>query len=69
MQQFLKEQRLAYLQVLKAKAAPEELKSLNRASGRFATVFAAGSLAIKYEIFPWKRDDLLQAILSCSSMD
>ena len=65
LQQFLKEQRLAYLQVLKAKAAAEELKSLNRASGRFATVFAAGSLAIKYEIFPWKRDDLLQAILSC----
>ena len=65
LRKFLKEERLAYLQVLKAKAAAEELKPLNRASGRFATVFAAGSLAIKYEILPWKRDDLLQAILSC----
>ena len=65
LQGFLKEERLAYLQVLKAKAAAGELKPLNRASGRFATVFAAGSLAIKYEILPWKRDDLLQAILSC----
>ena len=65
LKRFLKEERLAYLQVLKAKAAAEKLKPLNRASGRFATVFAAGSLAIKYEIFQWKRDDLLQAVLSC----
>jgi hypothetical protein len=65
LQQFLNEERLAYLQLLKAKAAAEKLKPLNRASGRFAKVFVAGSLAIKYEIFPWKRDDLLQAILSC----
>ena len=65
LQRFLKEERLAYLQVLTAKVAVEKLNPLNRASGRFATVFAAGSLAIKYEIFPWKRDDLLQAILSC----
>jgi putative DNA primase/helicase len=65
LKRFLKEERLAYLQVLKAKAVAEKLKPLNRASGRFATVFAAGSLAIKYEIFQWKRDDLLQAILSC----
>jgi hypothetical protein len=28
-------------------------------------VFAAGSLAIKYGILPWQRDDLLQAILTC----
>ena len=54
LQQFLKDERLAYLQVLKAKAAAEELEPLNRVSGRFATIFAAGSLAIKYEIFPWK---------------
>jgi Domain of unknown function (DUF927) len=39
--------------------------TLNRASGRFATVFAAGSLAIKYKIFQWSEDDLLQGILAC----
>ena len=41
------------------------MRPLNRASGRFATVFAAGSLGIKYRIFLWDRDELLQAILSC----
>ena len=33
-------------------------RTFNRSSERFATVFAAGSLAIKYRIFPWNRDDL-----------
>jgi hypothetical protein len=41
------------------------LRPLNRASERSATVFAAGSLAIRYKIFLWDRDELLQAILSC----
>jgi putative DNA primase/helicase len=61
----LKRQRAAYLRAIKAKAQAEGLKPLNRASGRFATVFAAGSLAIKYKIFRWDRDELLQAILAC----
>jgi len=65
LKRFLKEERLAYLQVLEAKAAVENLRPLNRASGRFATVFAAGSWAIRYEIFHWQRDYLLQAVLSC----
>src|ERR1700739_1318938 len=38
---------------------------LGRSLGRFATTFAAGRLAIKYGILPWKRDDLLRAVLSC----
>ena len=42
-----------------------DLRPLNRASGRFATTFAAGSLAIKYQIFRWSREDLLEAILTC----
>jgi len=65
LKRFLRRQRAAYLRAIKAKARAEELKPLNRASGRFATVFAAGSLAIRYKIFPWDRDELLQAILSC----
>ena len=65
LKRFLKRQRTSYLEAIKAKAQAEGLKPLNRASGRFATVFAAGSLAIRYKIFLWDRDELLQAILSC----
>ena len=60
---FLKQERAAYLKASKAKA--KKLTALNRASGRFATVFAAGSLGIKFQIFPWHRDELLKSILSC----
>ncbi len=48
---FLKRERKAYLKAIKIKA--KNFKPLNRAFGRFATVFAAGSLGIKYRIFPW----------------
>jgi putative DNA primase/helicase len=65
LKQFLTRERAAYLQAIKTRAQSEELTPLNRASGRFATVFAAGSLAIKYRIFRWDRQALLQAILSC----
>jgi uncharacterized protein (DUF927 family) len=61
----LKRERTAYLQAVNAQAQEFGLRPLNRASGRFATVFAAGVLAINYGLFPWKRDELLQAILSC----
>jgi hypothetical protein len=65
LKQFLKAERNVYLQAIKAQAQAQNLKPLNRASGRFATTFAVGSLGIKYGILPWTRDDLLQAILSC----
>jgi putative DNA primase/helicase len=65
LKQFLKSRRQAYLQAINAKAQAERLNPLNRASGRFATVFAAGSLAIKYRIFRWDQAALLQAILAC----
>jgi hypothetical protein len=65
LKQFLNDERNAYLQAVKAQAQAQNFKPLNRASGRFATTFAAGSLGIKYGIFPWDRDDLLQAVLSC----
>jgi putative DNA primase/helicase len=65
LKRFLKRERAAYLRAIQARAEAEKLKPLNRASGRFATVFTAGSLAIRHKIFPWDRDELLQAILSC----
>ena len=65
LKKFLKRERTAYLKSINAKAQAAGLKPLNRASGRFATAFAAGSLAIEYGIFRWKRSDLLRAILAC----
>jgi putative DNA primase/helicase len=65
LKRFLKRERTAYLQAIKTKTEAENFRPLNRASGRFATVFAAGSLAIKYGIFRWDRQALLQAVLSC----
>jgi hypothetical protein len=38
---------------------------LQRSSGRFATVYAAGALAIKYGVFLLSRKQLLAAILGC----
>jgi hypothetical protein len=44
---------------------PAAKAPLQRASGRFATVYAAGALAIKYGVFPLTRKRLLEAILRC----
>jgi putative DNA primase/helicase len=65
LKKFLRDERRAYLKVLKAKAQAEGWRLLSRDSGRYATTFAAGSLVIKYGILPWGRKDLLRAILSC----
>jgi putative DNA primase/helicase len=65
LKKFLKARRSAYLKRLKADVEDEGLRPLNRASGRYATVFAAGSLAIKLGLLPWNRKKLLRAILSC----
>jgi hypothetical protein len=65
LKEFLAKQRKTYRQKLKAEVESEGLKPLNRISGRCATTFAAGSLAIKYGILPWSRKQLLRAILRC----
>ena len=70
LKRWLERRRRQYLKALKRelkklKAAGIVLKPLKRASGRFATTFAAGSLAIKYGIFLLRRKELLAAILSC----
>jgi putative DNA primase/helicase len=63
LREFLAKQRKTYLRRLETEA--NGLKVLKRTSGRFATVYAAGSLAIQYGILPWNRKQLLKAILSC----
>ena len=62
---FVSARRTYYINRIRQKAKSQGLKPLERATARFATVYAAGSLAIKYGIFKWRREDLLQAILSC----
>jgi len=65
LKRFLKDRRKRYLKRCEARAKETGYPKLNRALGRYATVYAAGSLAIRYGILAWKRVDLLNAILSC----
>jgi putative DNA primase/helicase len=66
LKKFLKAERAAYRKALAREVKAESLKKpLGRSSGRYATVFAAGRLASKYEIVPWSRKRILKAILSC----
>jgi uncharacterized protein (DUF927 family) len=57
--------RRRYRNALKRKVEAEGLRPLKRTSSRFATVFAAGRLAIRYKILPWSKRRLLEAILDC----
>ncbi len=62
---FVGARRQYYINRIRQEAEVKGLKPLERATSRFATVYAAGCLAIQYKIFRWSRKDLLGAILSC----
>jgi hypothetical protein len=62
---FVAARRNGYIKRLRQKAGSKNLKPLERATARFATVYAAGCLAIKYGIFIWGRKDVFRAVLSC----
>jgi hypothetical protein len=57
--------RTEYVRALKRQARTEQLKPLQRSTGRCATVYAAGRLAITYDLVPWTEKELLDAALSC----
>lgn len=57
--------RARYRKALRRELRKVSLRSLTRTASRFATVYAAGRLAIKFGILPWSREDLLAAILEC----
>jgi putative DNA primase/helicase len=57
--------RKRYRRALNKAIQAEGLRSLTRTASRFATVYAAGRLAVRYGILPWSRRRLLQAILDC----
>ena len=61
----LSEYRAKYRKAAADAIEAESLRSLTRTSSRFATVFAAGCLAIEYGILPWSKKALLKAILQC----
>jgi putative DNA primase/helicase len=61
----LSEYRARYRKAAKEAIDVTGLRSLSRTSSRFATVFAAGCLAIAYGILPWSKRRLLAAILEC----
>ncbi|WP_338691748.1 DUF927 domain-containing protein [Bradyrhizobium sp. 26S5] len=62
---FVAKRRNVYIELARRKAAKTGSKPLERATARFATVYAAGCLAIHYGIFTWQRADLLRAVLAC----
>jgi hypothetical protein len=62
---FVSARRAFYIKQLRQAAQAKGLKPLERAAARFATVYAAGCLAIQYGIFAWERKAVLRAILSC----
>ena len=62
---FVSARRTYYINRIRREAKSKGLKPLERATARFATVYAAGCLAIKYGIFTWGRKDLFRAVLSC----
>jgi hypothetical protein len=65
LKQLLEAQRKFYRKKLARAVKHEKVKPLSRTSGRYATVFAAGSVASKYGILPWARRAILKSILSC----
>jgi putative DNA primase/helicase len=62
---FVSVRRAYYIKRLRKEASSKGLKPLERATARFATVYAAGCLAIEYDLFTWGRNDLFRAVLSC----
>jgi putative DNA primase/helicase len=64
-EKIIKKERASYRRTVKGKAKSDGLRLLNRSTGRYATVFAAGSLARRYRILPWTRAEILDAVCKC----
>ncbi|MGA2843351.1 MAG: DUF927 domain-containing protein [Steroidobacteraceae bacterium] len=66
LKQFIKDRRAAYMRRAKHKIVSAS-RDLIRLHGKFATIYAAGALAIKYKVLPFTRDALRFAILKCEA--
>jgi hypothetical protein len=60
----LSERRDCYRRVVKRRIASGQ-RDLARLHEKFATIFAAGALAIKFGIVPWSNNELGNALLAC----
>jgi putative DNA primase/helicase len=65
LRKLLAKYRARYRKSIRESIRAEDLRSLTRTDSRFATVYAAGRLAIRYKILSWFGKQLLQAILDC----
>ncbi len=61
---WLSERRDCYRRVAKRRVASGQ-RDLARLHEKFATIFAAGALAIKFGIVPWSNNELGNALLAC----
>jgi putative DNA primase/helicase len=66
LKQFIRERRAGFTRTAKRKIV-SSTRDLTRLHGKFATIYAAGALAIEYEILPFKPTALLSAILKCEA--
>jgi putative DNA primase/helicase len=63
---FLIERQEAYLRTAIARI-PSPGRDIGRINQRFALIYAAASLAVKYDILPWTRKELCGALLACEA--
>jgi putative DNA primase/helicase len=61
---WLEERRQGYLKRVRPIVVSPN-RDLERVHQKFATIYAAGALAIDYEILPWSRGELLKALFEC----
>lgn len=61
---WLRSRRAGYISHVRAHVLASN-RDLERIHQKFATIFAAGCLAIRYDILPWKRDELGRALVEC----
>ncbi len=67
LQKFVEDRREAYIKMAKRKIH-SDTRNLTRLHGKFATIYAAGALAIEYDILPFTRKVLRLAILTHQSV-
>ena len=60
---FVNARREAYLKA--AESIPAPGRDVDRLHGKFATIYAAGCTAIRFQILPFSKDELRGAVLTC----
>jgi len=63
--EYLRQRRRAYRLYVARMAKSDSFRVMERPADRFAGVYAAGRLAAKLGILPWKWKDIREAVISC----